>query len=40
MGLIFLKFADNKYHKYEDEILAEYQKLKGLQPYKADLTHE
>ena len=29
MGLIFLKFADNKYRKYEDEILAEYQKLKG-----------
>ncbi len=29
MGLIFLKFADNKYRKFEDEILAEYQKLKG-----------
>src|SRR3989304_3305750 len=29
MGLIFLKFADNKYRQYEDEILAEYQKLKG-----------
>lgn len=29
MGLIFLKFADNKYRKYEDEILAEYQRLKG-----------
>ena len=29
MGLIFLKFADNKYRKYEDEIIAEYQKLKG-----------
>jgi type I restriction enzyme M protein len=29
MGLIFLKFADNKYRKHEDEILAEYQKLKG-----------
>ncbi len=29
MGLIFLKFADNKYRQHEDEILAEYQKLKG-----------
>lgn len=29
MGLIFLKFADNKYRKFEDEILEEYQKLKG-----------
>ncbi|HUI90380.1 MAG TPA: class I SAM-dependent DNA methyltransferase [Anaerolineales bacterium] len=29
MGLIFLKFADNKYRKYEDEILTEYKKLKG-----------
>src|SRR5512145_240504 len=29
LGLIFLRFADNKYRKYEDEILAEYQKLKG-----------
>ena len=29
MGLIFLKFADNKYRKHEDEILAEYQKIKG-----------
>lgn len=29
LGLIFLKFADNNYRKYEAEILAEYQKLKG-----------
>jgi|CXWJ01.1.fsa_nt_gi type I restriction enzyme M protein len=29
LGLIFLKFADNKYRTYENEILAEYQKLKG-----------
>src|SRR5207302_9269657 len=29
LGLIFLKFADNNYRRYEVEILAEYQKLKG-----------
>jgi type I restriction enzyme M protein len=29
LGLIFLKFADNKYRQYEAAILAEYQKLKG-----------
>ena len=29
LGLIFLKFADNRYRQYESEILAEYQKLKG-----------
>jgi len=29
LGLIFLKFADNNYRRYEREILAEYQKLKG-----------
>ena len=29
MGLIFLKFADNKYRQYEDEILKEYEELKG-----------
>ena len=29
LGLIFLKFADNKYRQYESEILEEYQKLKG-----------
>jgi type I restriction enzyme M protein len=29
LGLIFLKFADNNYRRYEAEILAEYQKLKG-----------
>ncbi len=34
MGLIFLKFADNKYRKYEDEILAEYQKRKGTRTEK------
>ncbi|MBD2504661.1 type I restriction-modification system subunit M [Anabaena azotica] len=29
MGLIFLKFADNKYRQYEAEILQEYKALKG-----------
>ena len=29
LGLIFLKFADNKYRQNEAPILAEYQKLKG-----------
>jgi len=29
LGVIFLKFADNKYRQHEDAILAEYQKLKG-----------
>jgi type I restriction-modification system DNA methylase subunit len=29
MGLIFLKFADNKYRQYEDAILEEYRQLKG-----------
>jgi type I restriction enzyme M protein len=29
LGIIFLKFADNKYRKYEAEIEAEYKKLKG-----------
>ena len=29
LGLIFLKFADNNYRRYEAEILAEYTKLKG-----------
>jgi type I restriction enzyme M protein len=29
LGLIFLKFADNKYRQHEDAILAEYQKHKG-----------
>jgi type I restriction enzyme M protein len=29
LGLIFLKFADNKYQQHEKAILAEYQKLKG-----------
>jgi type I restriction enzyme M protein len=29
LGIIFLKFADNKYRKYEAEIGAEYKKLKG-----------
>jgi type I restriction enzyme M protein len=29
LGLIFLKFAENKYRQYEAEIVAEYQKLKG-----------
>jgi type I restriction enzyme M protein len=29
MGLIFLKFADNRYRRFEKEILKEYTKLKG-----------
>ena len=29
LGLIFLKFADNKYRQHEPAILAEYEKLKG-----------
>ncbi len=29
LGLIFLKFADNKYSQVEDEIIAEHAKLKG-----------
>ncbi len=29
LGLIFLKFADNKYRQFEAAILAEYQQLKG-----------
>jgi len=29
LGLIFLKFADNNYSRYEKDILAEYQKRKG-----------
>src|SRR5450755_3075063 len=29
LGLIFLKFADNKYRQHEDAILAEYTQLKG-----------
>jgi hypothetical protein len=28
LGLIFLKFADNNYRRHEQDILAEYQKLK------------
>jgi type I restriction enzyme M protein len=35
MGLIFLKFADNKYRQHEDEILKEYQELKGTRREKA-----
>ena len=29
LGLIFLKFADNKYRQYEAEIQQEYERLKG-----------
>ena len=29
LGLIFLKFADNKYSRYEEDINAEFEKLKG-----------
>ncbi len=35
LGLIFLKFADNKYRQFEAGILAEYQKLKGTRREKA-----
>ncbi len=35
LGLIFLKFADNKYRQHEAAILAEYQKLKGGRREKA-----
>ena len=35
LGLIFLKFADNKYRQFEAAILAEYQKLKGTRREKA-----
>ena len=34
LGLIFLKFADNKYRKAEPAILAEYAKLKGTRAEK------
>ena len=32
MGLIFLKFADNRYANHEKEIVQEYNKLKGTRP--------
>ena len=35
LGLIFLKFADNKYRQHEKAILAEYTKLKGTRREKA-----
>jgi type I restriction enzyme M protein len=35
LGLIFLKFADNKYRQYETEIQQEYEKLKGGRREKA-----
>ncbi len=35
LGLIFLKFADNKYRQHEDAILAEYSKLKGTRRERA-----
>ena len=38
LGLIFLKFADNKYRAHEAEIIAEYQKLKGTRREKKILT--
>lgn len=34
LGIIFLKFADSKYKKYEAEINAEYEKLKGTRKEK------
>ena len=35
LGLIFLRFADNKYRQHEKEILGEYAKLKGTRREKA-----
>ena len=35
LGLIFLRFADNKYSQFEAEILAEYQKDKGTRMERA-----
>lgn len=35
LGLIFLKFADNKYRRHEREILQEYAKLKGTRREKS-----
>ncbi len=29
LGLIFLKFADNRYKRFESQILAEYEQLKS-----------
>jgi type I restriction enzyme M protein len=42
LGLIFLKFADNKYRQYEAEIVAEYEDLKGTQREKsmAEITRD
>ena len=42
LGLIFLKFADNKYRQHEAAILAEYQKLKGsrLEKKQSDIAIE
>ena len=42
MGLIFLKFADNKYRRYEAEIIAEYEALKDTRRAKtlADIAVE
>ncbi len=34
LGLIFLRFADSKYSKYEDEIIEEYNKAKGTRAHK------
>lgn len=35
LGLIFLRFADNKFSQYEDEIIKEYNQLKGTRREKA-----
>lgn len=35
LGLIFLRFADNKYSQYEEEIIKEYNHLKGTRREKA-----
>lgn len=42
LGLIFLKFADNKYRQHEAEIAAEFEKKKGTRMEKpiADIAIE
>jgi type I restriction-modification system DNA methylase subunit len=38
LGLIFLKFADNNYRRHEAEIIAEYQKLRGIRLFKPQMS--
>jgi type I restriction enzyme M protein len=35
LGLIFLKFADNKYRQYEEEIQQEFKKLQGVSEHRS-----